>query len=92
MDATGRNPEFTPDVAGLYTLTVTDEETTEMVTLSLYGGTWRGVIDGEDSAGNPTVDSCDATAGCVYTPTNALCDDNDVCTGVETCDPARGCR
>jgi len=60
MDATGQNPEFTPDVVGMYAVTVMDEETMEAVALSIYAGTWRGIIDGEDAAGNPTVDGCDA--------------------------------
>jgi hypothetical protein len=63
MDATTQNPEFVPDVAGMYAITVTDEATTEMVTLNLYAGTWVGIIDGEDSDGYPTVDTCDACHG-----------------------------
>ncbi len=64
MDATGRNPEFTPDVMGQYTVTVTDEATGEPVTLVIYAGTWQGVIVGQDAAGNPTVDaSCTACHG-----------------------------
>ena len=56
MDATGQNPEFTPDVVGMYTVTVMDEATMEAETLNIYAGTWRGIIIGEDAAGNPTVD------------------------------------
>jgi hypothetical protein len=62
MDATGRYPEFTPDVAGMYAITVTDEATMEAVTLNVYAGTWRGIIEGEDSDGRPTVES--SCAGC----------------------------
>jgi len=61
MDATGQSPDFTPDVVGTYTVTATDEATMEAVTLTIYAGTWKGIIIGEDSAGNPTVDaSCTA--------------------------------
>ncbi|MGD8440709.1 MAG: multiheme c-type cytochrome [Holophagae bacterium] len=64
MDGAGRYPEFTPDVAGLYTVTVTDEATTDTVTLNVYAGTWRGIITGEDQDGNPTVESsCNACHG-----------------------------
>jgi Cytochrome c554 and c-prime len=60
MDAMGQNPEFTPDVVGMYSVTVMDEEAMEAVNLTIYAGTWRGIIDGEDAAGNPTVDGCDS--------------------------------
>ncbi len=64
VDATGQNPDFTPDVAGMYAVTVTDEATTEAVTLNVYVGTWRGIITGEDTAGNPTVEgSCTGCHG-----------------------------
>ncbi len=64
MDATGQSPDFTPDVVGMYTVTVTDEATTEAVTLTIYAGTWKGIIIGEDAAGNPTVDAtCTACHG-----------------------------
>ena len=63
-DATGQSPDFTPDVAGMYTVTATDEASMEAVTLEIYAGTWRGIIIGEDSAGNPTVEaSCTTCHG-----------------------------
>src|SRR5439155_13024698 len=44
-----------------------------------------------------TVDTCnpggpgaDPLTGCVFTPSNALCDDHNVCDGTETCDPSNG--
>jgi hypothetical protein len=62
MDASGRYPEFTPDLQGMYTITATDETTMEAVSLDIYAGTWRGIITGEDSNGRPTVEgSC---SGC----------------------------
>ncbi|NLV45706.1 MAG: hypothetical protein GXY07_14555, partial [Candidatus Hydrogenedentes bacterium] len=39
-----------------------------------------------------TIDSCDPISGCTNTPDDALCDDNNVCNGVETCDPVDGCQ
>ena len=53
-DATTRNPDFTPDVAGTYTVT---EATAG--SLTIYAGTWVGAIGGQDSFG-PTIAS-----GCV---------------------------
>ena len=39
-----------------------------------------------------TADSCDPVSGqCVYEPDDALCDDGDACTGLETCDAVAGC-
>ena len=57
MDATSQHPEFTPDVAGMYALTVTDEATTEPMTITVYAGTWEGIITGMDDNGRPEVDS-----------------------------------
>ncbi len=56
MDATTQNPEFTPDVAGHYVVEVTDEASGETVSMSIYAGTWRGIIVGEDADGRPEVD------------------------------------
>ena len=44
--------------------------------------------------GNPcTVDVCNEDSPiCVNTPDDSLCDDGDVCTGVETCDAVSGCQ
>ncbi|MBW1881324.1 MAG: hypothetical protein JRJ84_23460, partial [Deltaproteobacteria bacterium] len=39
-----------------------------------------------------TVDSCDPITGIANLPTDSLCDDNDVCTGTETCDAVAGCQ
>ena len=39
-----------------------------------------------------TVDFCEADGRCSYTPNDSLCGDGDLCSGVETCDPAQGCR
>jgi hypothetical protein len=61
-DAATRNPEFVPDVPGLYRVDVTDEASGETVTLRIYGGTFRGVIVGEDENGRPVADS--ACTGC----------------------------
>lgn len=52
-DATSQNPEFTPDIAGLYAVTVTDEATGDPVTLEIYAGTWEGIIVGQDGDGRP---------------------------------------
>ena len=63
-DATGQSPDFTPDMVGMYAVTVTDEETMEAVTLNIYAGTWRGIITGENADGNPTVEgSCTGCHG-----------------------------
>jgi hypothetical protein len=62
MDASGQSPEFTPDVTGMYDVTVTDEATMETVSIGIYAGTWRGIITGEDQNGNPTVES--SCTGC----------------------------
>jgi hypothetical protein len=64
IDATGQSPDFTPDVVGMYTVTATDEATSEAVTLRIYAGTWKGIIIGEDASGNPTADAtCTACHG-----------------------------
>jgi hypothetical protein len=39
-----------------------------------------------------TVDSCDPVTGVANVPTDSLCDDNDVCTGTETCDEVLDCQ
>ncbi|TET46748.1 hypothetical protein E3J59_02865, partial [Candidatus Aerophobetes bacterium] len=51
-DSAVKNPSFTPDVAGRYTLT----EMNSGVTLHLYAGTWLGVIVGQDEKGEPVAD------------------------------------
>jgi hypothetical protein len=62
MDATGQNPEFTPDVMGQYTVQVTDEATGEPVDIVIYAGTFQGVIVGQDTDGRPVADA--ACIGC----------------------------
>ncbi|MBW1881844.1 MAG: hypothetical protein JRJ84_26100, partial [Deltaproteobacteria bacterium] len=39
-----------------------------------------------------TIDSCDPVSGIANVPNDALCDDSDVCTGVETCDAVLDCQ
>lgn len=69
-DATDRNPSFTPDVAGKYTVT----ESTSGATFDVYAGTWMGIITGLDDDGLPEVTaSCTAChngkiAGDQFTP------------------------
>ncbi|MDP6947040.1 MAG: hypothetical protein QF464_23020, partial [Myxococcota bacterium] len=48
-------------------------------------------LECDDSVGC-TVDSCDATEGCANAPDDTLCDDQDVCTGTETCDVTGDCQ
>ena len=55
-DATTQNPEFTPDVAGTYQLTVTDLSTGKPVSMNVHAGTWKGIITGLDATGRPNVD------------------------------------
>ena len=58
-DAGSQSPWFTPDVAGRYWVTVTDEESGESVNLNMFGGTWKGIIVAQDDNGRPIVDqSC----------------------------------
>src|SRR5687768_1780682 len=56
-DAATRNPEFVPDVAGTYDITVTDLSTSKPVKLTVHAGSWRGMIRGEDTTGRPLADS-----------------------------------
>ena len=57
FDPTTQNPEFTPDVAGTYQLTVTDLGTAKAVNMTVHAGTWKGIITGQDAAGRPIPDS-----------------------------------
>lgn len=57
VDATTQNPEFTPDVAGTYTVAATETATNKAVSFKVYAGTWRGIITGQDSKGRPTVET-----------------------------------
>ncbi len=64
-DATSQNPDFVPDVVGMYTVTVTDTTQlpgTDVITLEIHAGTWRGVIIGQDADGLPNPDT--ACTGC----------------------------
>jgi hypothetical protein len=56
-DALGQSPEFTPDVSGRYSVSVNDLGTGGRTTLSMFAGTWKGIIEGQDSDGRPVVDS-----------------------------------
>ncbi|MGZ7031688.1 MAG: hypothetical protein ACXVIJ_06905, partial [Thermoanaerobaculia bacterium] len=56
-DATTQNPEFTPDIAGTYTLAITDVGTGKPVTLTIHAGTWKGMITGQDANGIPIPDA-----------------------------------
>ncbi|MGK2859747.1 MAG: hypothetical protein ACSLFQ_21325, partial [Thermoanaerobaculia bacterium] len=67
-DATTQNPEFTPTVAGEYTLTVTDIAAAKPVTFKVFAGTYKGVIIGKDSAGNPQPDFACRSCHGVGTP------------------------
>jgi hypothetical protein len=63
IDATGQNPEFTPDVPGIYEV----KENVSAQTLKIHAGTWRGVIVGQDTNGRPISDpactSCHTSGG-----------------------------
>jgi formylglycine-generating enzyme required for sulfatase activity len=51
------------------------------------GGQCTGAADDCDDGLDCTVDSCDGDAGCVNTADSDFCDDENVCTGTEECDP-----
>ena len=57
VDATTRFPEFTPDVPGTYTVSVTDLATGKPQTFAIHAGQWKGIITGQDANGRPTVDT-----------------------------------
>jgi hypothetical protein len=50
---TRRNPYFTPDIPGLYTLAVRDQAADQRIEIPIYAGTWRGVIVAQDDDGRP---------------------------------------
>lgn len=54
--AATRNPEFVPDIAGIYTVRVTDEAAGEPVAIEIYAGYWRGLIVDQDEDGRPVVE------------------------------------
>jgi hypothetical protein len=55
-DAKTRNPSFTPDVVGKYTLS----EKTSGANVDVYAGTWAGGISGLDAKGRPNMAGCTA--------------------------------
>ena len=57
VDATTQSPDFTPDVTGTYTLTVTDIAAGAPVQVQIQAGTWQGVIVGQDEDGHPIADT-----------------------------------
>ncbi len=57
LDPTSQNPEFTPDVAGTYVLSVMDMATAKPVTMTIHSGTWKGIITGQDGTGRPIADA-----------------------------------
>jgi hypothetical protein len=61
-DPTSQSPEFTPDVPGTYTLTVTDLAGGSPVSIPVFAGLWRGVIVGQDANSHPKTDT--ACTGC----------------------------
>lgn len=54
--ATTSNPEFTPDVAGTYDVSVTDLKDNKTVTLTVHAGKWQGIITGKTAEGLPIPD------------------------------------
>ncbi|HEV2721681.1 MAG TPA: hypothetical protein VG323_16805, partial [Thermoanaerobaculia bacterium] len=67
-DATVQNPEFTPDVAGRYDVSVTDLATNKAVTFTVAAGTWKGIVTGQDANGRPTVDTACTSCHVANTP------------------------
>lgn len=55
VDAKTQNPDFVPDVAGVYTLKVTELATQKPITMTINAGTWRGMVVGIDADKNPIV-------------------------------------
>ena len=68
-DATTQDPEFTPDGAGTYTVTVTDLALGKPVTLTIHAGVFRGVITGIEADGHPKVDTACTSCHVKGTPT-----------------------
>ena len=50
-DSANRNPAFTPDTVGKYIIT----EKGSGATLTVYAGTWTGMITGQDAKGDPSL-------------------------------------
>lgn len=59
-DATTRHPEFTPDLPGVYRVTITDttKQPPAVVTLQINAGRWVGAITGQDANGRPLATDC----------------------------------
>lgn len=55
-DAETRNPEFVPDVTGTYKVSVQDIAGNKTVEISIYAGTWKGIITGKNAEGRPIAD------------------------------------
>jgi len=56
-------------------------------------GCVSGVPPSLDDGVGCTTDKCDeATDAVTHTADNSACSDKDLCTGIETCDPAKGCQ
>jgi len=55
--ANTRSPFFTPDAPGIYEVRVADAAAGMPVTLTIYAGTWRGVITGQAPNGDAIADS-----------------------------------
>ncbi|MDP2917381.1 MAG: hypothetical protein Q8O16_05560, partial [Dehalococcoidia bacterium] len=55
-DPASRNPVFTPDATGKYTLT----EANSKATIDVYAGRWAGAISGIDQKGRPLSAGCTA--------------------------------
>ncbi len=60
IDPTTQDPWFNPDLAGKYTLRVTDPATTDVIAIDVYAGTWVGAITGKD----PGIDGLPLAEGC----------------------------
>lgn len=54
--AATQNPEFTPDVAGSYRLTVTDLAAGKPATIQVHAGIWEGMVTGARADGTPVSD------------------------------------
>jgi hypothetical protein len=69
-DATTRNPYFTPDKTGKYTLTVTDTtvDPPVQVAMNIYAGTWEGAISGIGTDGRPLSANCTGCHNDVIAP------------------------
>lgn len=68
VDPTSQNPDFTPDIAGTYKVTVTDIASKNAVTFDVHAGTWKGVITGQDSNGRPVADAACVSCHVPNTP------------------------